>query len=90
MASFWPKEEACPYIDKYMLIAFGVIFVLIHVGLIIWFVYAYKDVRKVKKKEKVYLENLGKNLNSNHTSSNIIQNNLQDDRYSPIKNVINF
>ena len=90
VASFWPKDSACPYLDKYLLIAFGLIFVLIHVGLLIWFVLAHNEVRKVKKQEKLFLDRVYKKTSideaNNHTDTDTNDSNRKN--FRPIKYIL--
>ena len=53
VGAFWSKEDA-KIIDQWVLVAAGCIFVLIHIGFLIWLFIAYKEIREVKKKERKF------------------------------------
>jgi hypothetical protein len=57
VGSFWPKEEACQ-IDKWVLLGFSVVFILIHVGLVVWFIRARNEIRIIREKERLFIEKL--------------------------------
>ena len=57
VGAFWSKEDA-KIIDQWVLVAAGCIFVLIHIGFLIWLFIAYKEIREVKKKERKFLKKL--------------------------------
>ena len=61
VGSFWTQETACK-IDKWALLGFVLIFFLIHVGLCVWFLIAYRAVWFIKAKEKKFLENYRRSL----------------------------
>ena len=70
VGSFWSSESACR-IDKWLLLAFSVIFIIVHLGLAFWFVYAYSAVRRIKRKEREFLSKLKNN-------SDLIKYNAKD------------
>ncbi len=57
VGSFWSKADAVE-IDKWALLTFACFFVLIHVGLAIWFIVAYRHVIRIRRKEKEFLQKL--------------------------------
>ena len=56
-------------IDQWVLVAFGILFVLMQLLLLVWFLFARRHVRELKKREKSFLDKLaGHNkLNENFT-----------------------
>ena len=52
--SFWDKDLA-KNLDQWLLIAFSVLFVIIHVVLGVWVFMAYSEIRKLKRREKKFL-----------------------------------
>jgi hypothetical protein len=59
VGSFWSQELARE-LDFWSLIGFSIFFVLIHVALFIWFFVAYSEVRKLNRREHVFLAKLYK------------------------------
>lgn len=63
VGAFWAAAEAREY-DKWLLLAFSVIFILIHVGFIVWYLVAYKEIRDLKRKEKLFIDNVKRQMHA--------------------------
>ena len=42
--------------DKWMLLSFGICFILMQVAFLVWFYYAYDKIREIKAKEEAYCQ----------------------------------
>lgn len=62
VASFWDYETAVR-LDMIMLIAFVILFIIIHLLLFIWFFRAYKSIRNLEELNQKFIEELQKNEN---------------------------
>ena len=72
VGSFWPRDEACPYIDKYALGAFAFLFLAIHIGLVVWFLWSKRVAREIKKREVEFIERLNSvYLTGNHKNQTL-------------------
>jgi predicted signal transduction protein with EAL and GGDEF domain len=57
VGAFWPKPDAQAY-DQALLITFSIVFILIHVGLIVWYLNAYRQILQLKKEELTFTKRL--------------------------------
>ena len=57
VGAFWAKPDAIVY-DQALLITFSIIFILIHTGLIVWYLNAYRKILRVKKEEFDFINKL--------------------------------
>lgn len=60
VGSFWHLERAL-FLDFWMLIAFSSLFLLINVGVSVWFYRAYDKIRQLIRKESLFLRMLKEN-----------------------------
>ena len=61
VGAFWTPTEAREY-DKWLLLAFSMVFIVIHVGFIIWYLNAYRGITKLKKNEKSFIADVKKQM----------------------------
>jgi hypothetical protein len=56
VGTFWEKDAA-KELDRYLLIVFVLIFLLIQIGLGVWLFFAYDQIRKLKRQESHFKRN---------------------------------
>lgn len=55
VGAFWDEEYAT-FLDRWLLLAFALLFVLYHIGFLVWLFIAYGKIRQLKKYESAYIK----------------------------------
>lgn len=53
VGAFWPNNQS---LDQWLLIAFSIIFFIIHLIFLIWIYFAYGEIRRLTKQEKEFIK----------------------------------
>ncbi len=69
VGAFWEKDFA-KKLDFYFLIVFCILLLLVHVWFILWLIYATREIRSLKRKEKEFLYYYKNNNDKSKSSTN--------------------